>query len=130
MNRPMIVALGVIILTLTGCDDQECLNNMRLIDGAKEILADKQHVASDVGIEISQLQPYILAYDELQCPKGGTYRPGTLKGDISCSHHGLLSTIEEREKVKRPLLSRREIQLIAFLIFLCIPTFHLSRRRK
>jgi competence protein ComGC len=65
-----------------------CINNLRMIDAAKQQWAlEKSKKASDVPT-MADLQPYLKARQTLRCPAGGRYTIGSVAESPRCSIPG------------------------------------------
>jgi hypothetical protein len=84
---------------------QDCINNLRLIESAKEYFGETHGlitngvIVSNVVLTPSQLSTnYILrGFDGLHCPDGGTYFINALSEDPTCS----FVTKDERHSLHR-----------------------------
>jgi prepilin-type N-terminal cleavage/methylation domain-containing protein len=64
-----------------------CINNLRVIDGAKEQYAMDSNVATGTAIANSAINEYIKGgYTSLECGAGGVYAAEALGTDPSCSY--------------------------------------------
>ena len=69
-----------------------CVNNMRMIDAAKEQAALKHNYKTGETIPDQQLSEYITGgFSRLVCPKGGNYTVNPIDREPACSIHGSLS---------------------------------------
>jgi competence protein ComGC len=65
-----------------------CVNNLRIIQGAKEQWAMEQHKTTNDAPTLQDLQPYMGRGVEGEipvCPEGGTYTPGRAGEPARCS---------------------------------------------
>ncbi len=60
-----------------------CLSNIRQLDGAVQTWALEQHKAQTDSPTWEDLKPYLR--HEVVCPSGGTYRLGTVGSQPTCS---------------------------------------------
>lgn len=63
-----------------------CINNLRQIDGAKQIWAITHHKSTNDIPTMKDLQPWLKR--QLACPNGGTYTIGRVYDPPSCSLGG------------------------------------------
>jgi len=63
-----------------------CINNLRMIDGAKQSLALEKSKTADDEPTGSELTPYLrMSFNQLRCPEGGTYAIGKIGRLPTCS---------------------------------------------
>jgi len=60
-----------------------CINNLRLIDHAKQQFGMSTNLTDTYPIVQSDIQAYVKAWP--QCPAGGTYTPGILASNPVCT---------------------------------------------
>ena len=66
-----------------------CVNNLRLIDAAKEQLALEENIAEGTALSSPMvLMPYMIGGAVPTCPMGGTYTFGSIGEDPACSIDG------------------------------------------
>jgi hypothetical protein len=63
----------------------ECINNLRLIDEAKQEWASETHHGTNDTPTIADLTPYLKDGNFLKCPSGGTYTIGQVDIPPTCS---------------------------------------------
>ncbi len=70
-----------------------CVNNMRMIDAAKEQAALEHNYKTEETVPDQQLSKHINGgLSRLVCPKGGNYIVNPIGQEPACSIHGSLST--------------------------------------
>ena len=71
-----------------------CINNMRMIDAAKELVAtDHNYKAGDI-IPVQEVSQYVKeGFSSLVCPNGGHYTVNPVGQEPECSEHGRLSDV-------------------------------------
>jgi len=76
-----------------------CMNNMRLIDHAKEQAALEKGYSQGATVSEGELSAYLKGgFSGLSCPAGGHYTINPLGRDPECSEHGTLSAAVERRR--------------------------------
>jgi hypothetical protein len=66
-----------------------CINNLRLMDHAKEVLAIKNGLVSGAQVTLVEISPYIDGgSNRLKCPSGGTYKLNPIDKAPECSVPG------------------------------------------
>jgi hypothetical protein len=66
-----------------------CINNLRMIDGAKEQWAIEHNRAEGDDPPAEDLSPYIKGgFERLRCPQGGTYSINPIGRKPTCTHAG------------------------------------------
>jgi hypothetical protein len=68
-----------------------CINNLRLIDGAKQMWALEHNLAETNLPTWEDLKPYLCGTNNLplpSCPSGGKYTPGIVSNHPTCSIPG------------------------------------------
>jgi len=90
-----VVAVGFCVLPRVITNNREtprntCINNLRLIDGAKQQWALETHKAASAVPTWADLKPYIepMSPKEIQCPLRGTYTLGAVSNPPTCSIPG------------------------------------------
>jgi hypothetical protein len=69
-----------------------CWNNLRKIDGAKELFAEKHHLTNGTDIANQDIAAYIEGgFSSLKCFEGGKYIVGAVGAEPRCSFHGSIS---------------------------------------
>ena len=72
-----------------------CYNNLRWMDGAKDVLAEKGHLTNGTQVTITQILPYMPAHvHEVRCAKNGRYVIGPIGEEPRCTVHGSQSEME------------------------------------
>ena len=71
-------------------DASACVNNLRMIDGAKQVWALEHKVTATAMPTMADLLPYLGpgAANKLVCPKGGTYTVNDMQTAPACSVPG------------------------------------------
>lgn len=67
-----------------------CMNNLRLVDSAKEQVAIEKHLIVGDKIDINSLQEYLPGKKFPVCPAGGVYSVNVIGTNPRCSVHGEL----------------------------------------
>jgi hypothetical protein len=83
------VVLGVFRPSMTNSGPSAstiCVNNLRQLDGAKQVWALTHHKSTNDVPIMEDLQPWLKR--KLVCPKGGTYTPGRVYDPPRCSIGG------------------------------------------
>jgi type II secretory pathway pseudopilin PulG len=71
---------------------QECVNNLKQIDSAKQSAALEHNYKAGAIIPEDQVSKYLNGgMHGMVCPKGGNYTPNPLGREPECSIHGSLS---------------------------------------
>jgi len=79
-----------------------CLNNLRLLETAKEPAALEKNYPEGHLVTIEEVAPYLKnGFDGVVCPRGGTYTLNAVGAEPSCSVHGTTSEVEERRDRSR-----------------------------
>ena len=80
-----------------------CINNMRMVDAAKEQAALQQHHKDGDTISEQELAPFLKnGLTGLVCPNGGHYTSNAVGKDPECNVHGSLSeALNVRSRVPR-----------------------------
>lgn len=65
-----------------------CINNLRLIDAAKEQYALENDVDSSVTPGDDDIEPYMKGDAMPECPSSGSYTTGAIGTDPTCSESG------------------------------------------
>jgi hypothetical protein len=98
ISGPMAVALVVVAVTAVLClfspsmtssgpsASNVCINNLRQLDGAKQVWALTYHKSTNDVPTMEDLQPWLKR--AFVCPKGGTYIPGRVCDPPRCSLGG------------------------------------------
>jgi hypothetical protein len=98
ISAPMAVALAVVAaavvlyvlspsMTSSGPSASTiCINNLRQLEGAKQVWAVTYHKSNNDIPTMEDLRPWLKR--QLVCPKGGTYIPGRVYGPPRCSLGG------------------------------------------
>lgn len=74
-----------------------CMNNMRMLDSAKEQAALEHNYRDGATVPESEVSEYLKkGFSGLVCPKGGRYTINPLGQDPACSEHGALSGALDR----------------------------------
>lgn len=69
-----------------------CVNNMRQLDSAKEMVALDKGYATGTKITEEEVKEYLKnGFSGLVCPKGGSYTINPLGQNPSCSEHGTMN---------------------------------------
>jgi hypothetical protein len=77
-----------------------CVNNMRIIDSAKELATIESSLDVGATIPNSELSEFIKGgVPALVCPKGGQYALGLLGQEPECSVHGKMSEAKSGRRV-------------------------------
>lgn len=71
-----------------GGADTKCLNNLRMLDAAKEQCALEKGLKNDAAVEQSSLSKYLLRGKMPACPAGGTYTLNPIGSAPTCSTPG------------------------------------------
>jgi len=75
-----------------------CINNMRVIDSAKEQAAMAQRSSDGDVLPGAQISPYMKGgLESAMCPAGGVYTVNSVGTDPECSIHGPLSAPTRRQ---------------------------------
>ena len=69
-----------------------CINNMRLIDAAKEQYSLAMNITNNVNISTDNITEYLRGHMLPTCPNGGNYVIGPYNTNPSCSVHGALKS--------------------------------------
>ena len=69
-----------------------CINNMRMIDMAKEQWGLQAHAAAGTDLTPFDIAPYVIGETMPTCPAMGTYTIKPIAQDPECSTHGSLSS--------------------------------------
>ena len=76
-----------------------CINNLRMIDAAKDQYALEFGGTEETVFTAEQISQYIKnGFNNLKCPKGGTYSINKLIVDPACSVHGTLEKATNRRR--------------------------------
>jgi hypothetical protein len=99
----LALLIGSVKITATTTPLSACLNNLRMIDGAKEQVALEKKLAEGTTVDPSEVIPYIKGRMLPQCSGGGTYSLGRIGEDSTCSisGHSWARAAREHEKSKR-----------------------------
>ena len=74
-----------------------CINNMRMIDSAKEQAAMDNNYRDGATVPESEVSEYLKnGFSGLVCPNGGRYTINPVDQDPACSEHGALSAAIDR----------------------------------
>ena len=77
-----------------------CINNMRMLDAAKEQAALQDNYKADGAVSEVELSQFLKnGFAGLQCPKGGHYTINPVGLDPECSVHGRLSGAVEGRRL-------------------------------
>jgi hypothetical protein len=87
---PLLVAIAIpnFVKARNTAQHNICLNNMRMIDAAKQQWALENHKGSSDVPTWSDLRTYL--HDQPLCPAGGSYSINSAGTTPSCSQHGAL----------------------------------------
>jgi hypothetical protein len=100
-----IMQLPVVMLA-TSTVRGSCLNNLRILMGAKDQLQIEQKLAPGEIVEEAALSPYLKRGELPQCPDGGHYTIGSIGVQPVCSILGHSEADVERETVVRAARER------------------------
>jgi len=79
-----------------------CINNMRMIDAAKEQTAMAQQYEDGAEVTAQEISMYLkYGYSGVACPLGGTYTINPVGTDPACSTHGTLTVATARRNTGR-----------------------------
>jgi hypothetical protein len=65
-----------------------CLNNLRMIDGAKDQFVIEHHLTNGVAVKQQDISPYLPDGKLPVCVKGGQYTINVSGSNAVCSIHG------------------------------------------
>lgn len=80
------IAIPSFVKARESAQNSACINNLRLIDGAKELWAMEKNQASDAVPTQSEVETYLKEWPA--CPKGGTYTIGNIETRPTCDVPG------------------------------------------
>ncbi len=83
-----VIAIPNFAKARTTAQQNACINNLRIIDGAKEQWALETNQAPTAACADADVTPYIKGGTMPKCPAGGTYTPNALGANPSCSIGG------------------------------------------
>jgi hypothetical protein len=69
----------------TRCQPYECVNNLRVLDGAKEQFKIEHGLRDGNAVTIADLEPYLQPKGMVTCPAGGKYEVRAIGEDPTCS---------------------------------------------
>ena len=79
------IAIPSFMKSRTESRKSSCINNLRLIDHAKQQYGTSTNLLDTYDIQQADILAYLKAWPV--CPSGGTYTPGVLATNPSCSVH-------------------------------------------
>lgn len=93
------IVLLVIAIAIPSCvkardtaQRNACINNMRMLDSAKEQAAMVHNYRDGATVQESEVSEYLQkGFSGLVCPEGGRYTINPVGQDPACSEHGALS---------------------------------------
>jgi len=97
---PLMAAIAIPSFVKARDTAQEniCINNMRMIDAAKDQAAIEHNYMDGTTVPESQVSEYLKSgFSGLVCPSGGQYTINPLGQDPACSEHGTLSDSMNRK---------------------------------
>ena len=89
-----VISIALILLTLlipaiyaprTPCRLNTCINNLRIIECAKELWAREYHKTNGDDVVTSEVNKYIKGNTTPICPNNGTYSYNAIGKDPTCS---------------------------------------------
>jgi hypothetical protein len=91
---PMLAAIAIpsFVKARETSQRMACINNMRMLDSAKEQSALSENLADGNAVSEEQVSQYIkMGYSGLSCPAEGTYTIKPIGEEPECSEHGTMS---------------------------------------
>ena len=85
---PLIVAIAIpnFVKARETAQQNACINNLRMIDGAKQQWAIEDHASEGDPITSEEIDTYLPSgFGAIQCPAGGTYSINAVGVDPTCS---------------------------------------------
>ncbi len=82
-----VIAIPNFIKARETAQKNACINNLRIIDGAKEQYAIENHLSTTSSVDSADIGPYIKGGFP-GCPASGTYTVGNVGTDPTCDVTG------------------------------------------
>lgn len=88
MGMMAAIAIPSFVKARSNAQNMSCINNLRQIDAAKEQWAMMENKADGAPVEEAGIAQFIMGNALPDCPQGGSYTPGPIGTDPTCSHPG------------------------------------------
>jgi hypothetical protein len=109
--------LPVLALAYSG-DRLSCINNQRILEGAKVQLKVERQLMDGATVEETALKPYLKGGEMPLCPDGGHYSISPIGVQTTCSISAHSQEALERDLAARAELKRFEAVVVSAAIFL------------